>query len=323
MSLSIPPVLDLFETLHHLVRQIPRGRVATFGDLAAALGDPIAARWVGSVVAKSTPSGRMPWHRIVRADGSLSPLPEPAAALRVLWLAKEGVEVGKGRVDLTRLRFCPRGSECPLATLRSFQFVLAKKVRRSLRRRIPELVAGVDVSYRRQPWGQAAYALVETGSGRLVWSHTIRRRVEFPYITSYLSFRELPILLELLEAVRAEGRLAEVILVDGSGVLHPTGAGIASHLGVIGSVPTIGVTKKLLHGNVKLQGMKPGEARPVLVDGRPSGVALCPTSGTRRPVFLSPGHRVNLPYAEQLGRLLMFSRRLPAPVYWADRLSRG
>ncbi|MDY0165761.1 MAG: endonuclease V [Thermoguttaceae bacterium] len=322
MSLSIPTVPDLFETLHHLVRQIPRSRVATFGDLAGGLGDPIAARWVGSIVAGSIPSAQIPWHRIVRVDGSFSSLPEPASRLRRRLLAEEGVEVCQDRVDLQRFGFRFFCSERPLATLRSFQYFLVQKVRRSPRTHIPELVAGVDVSYRGEALGQAAYALVETRSGRLVWSQTICRRIEFPYITSYLTFRELPILLELLEVVRAEGKLAEVVLVDGSGVLHPTGAGIASHLGIIGSVATIGVTKKLLHGRVSIEGMQPGEARPVLVGGRAEGVALCPATGTRRPVFVSPGHRLNLPYAERLARMLMFGRRLPAPVYWADRLSR-
>ncbi len=322
MLLCLPPIPDLFDSLHRLVRQIPSGRVATFGDLAAGLGDPIAARWVGSVAAGSTPSGRSPWHRIVRVDGSLSPLPEPASRLRMQLLANEGIEVCQGKVDLTRFGFHCSRSERPLATLRSLQFHLANRVKRCPRKRIPKLVAGVDVAYPEATWGQAAYALVETASGSLVWSHTIRRRVKFPYITSYLSFRELPILLALLDTVRGAGRLAEVVLVDGSGVLHPSGAGIAAHLGVVASLPAIGVTKKLLCGDVEIVGMRPGDARPVLVDGRPAGVALRPTSGTRRPIFLSPGHRVDVAYCERLVRSLMFGRRLPAPIYWADRLSR-
>lgn len=320
--ISIPPIPDLLETLHHLVRQIPTGWVTTFGDLAAGLGDPIAARWVGSVVAESIPSGEMPWHRIVRIDGSFSRLPEPVSRLRLRLLAQEGIERSGDKVDLARHGFRSFHSERPLTTLRSFQWFLASQVRRSPRKRIPDFVAGVDVAYPNPTCGQAAYALVETASGQLVWSHSVRRRIDFPYITSYLTFRELPLLLPLLDVVRAEGKLATVVMVDGSGVLHPTGAGIASHLGVVVSAPTIGVTKKLLHGQVEIGGMKPGESRPILVDGRPSGVALRPESGTRRPVFVSPGHRVDLTYAERLTRMLMFERRLPAPVYWADRLSR-
>ena len=57
--------------------------------------------------------------------------------------------------------------------------------------------------------------------GRLLWSKTIRHEIRFPYITSFLTFRELPILLELLDEVRAAGQLAPLLLVDGSGILHP------------------------------------------------------------------------------------------------------
>ena len=98
----------------------------------------------------------------------------------------------------------------------------ARRVRRRRRRGLSERREGI-----------AAYALVETASGQLVWSTTVRRRVVFPYITTYLSFREIPILLDLLDEVRSAGRMAEVLLVDGSGILHHRHAGIASHLGVV------------------------------------------------------------------------------------------
>ena len=73
--------------------------------------------------------------------------------------------------------------------------------------------------------------------------------------------------MELLDEVRAAGRMAEVLLVDGSGIMHHRHAGIASHLGVVASLPTIGVTKKLLCGQVDIDGMAPGESRPVWEKG--------------------------------------------------------
>ncbi len=322
MPSRLPPIPDLTAMLRGLVRQIPGGRVATFGDLAEALGNPIAARWVGQTAADHLLTDAAPWHRLVRADGSLSPAAQRTAQARRR-LAAEHVVVDRGRVDLSRLRFRDFRSERPLARLRAFQEQLARRVRCTPRKRVPALVAGVDVSYPKPGWGQAAYALVATQSGELVWSATIGRPIEFPYITSYLSFRELPILLALLDSVVEAGKLAELMLVDGSGILHPSGAGIAAHLGVVASVPTIGVTKKLLCGNVEVEGMQPGESRPVLVGERPAGVALRPTSGTRRPIFVSPGHRVDWAYSESVVRSQMFGRRLPAPIYWADRLSRA
>jgi deoxyribonuclease V len=164
--------------------------------------------------------------------------------------------------------------------------------------------------------------LVETATGKLVWSMTIRRRIVFPYISTYLSFREIPILLDLLEDVRAADRMAEVLLVDGSGILHHRHAGIASHLGVVTSLATVGVAKKLLCGRVNIEDMAPGESRPVIYKSEPIGAAIRPTAGSARPIFISPGHCTDVLFCEQLVRKLLVGRRLPAPTDWADRLSR-
>ena len=83
-----------------------------------------------------------------------------------------------------------------------------------------------------------------------VGSDSLCGPVQFPYISSYLAFRELPLLVELLQAVAEERGIADVVMVDGSGVLHPRNAGIATMLGVLLDLPTIGVTKKRLVGTV-------------------------------------------------------------------------
>jgi deoxyribonuclease V len=112
-------------------------------------------------------------------------------------------------------------------------------------------------------------------------------------------------------------------MVDGTGRLHPRHAGIATHLGVVARQPTIGVTKKLLCGRVDVEGMRPLDSRPVELEGRPIGAAVRPTAGSRRPIFVSPGHRVDVALAETLVRRLLAGRRLPEPLYWADRFSRA
>jgi deoxyribonuclease V len=104
--------------------------------------------------------------------------------------------------------------------------------------------------------------------------------------------------------------------------LHPRRAGAASHFGVAADVPTIGVTKKLLCGQVDIEGMQPLEARPIVFEDRLAGLAIRPTSGSLRPLFVSPGHRVDLTFAEQAVRQTLLGRRLPEPIYWADRLSK-
>jgi deoxyribonuclease V len=316
------PIPDLAEHLSQLLSQIPPGRVTTPGALAEGLGNPVAARWIGHVLLHHEHDAACTCHRVVRAGGLLGPYAGGTAEDKASRLRAEGIEVRDGAVDLERFGFTDFDSDRPLRRLARLQVELAQRVRMRARRRMPPMLGGVDVSYVAPDEGVAAYALVDLASGELVWSTTVRRKVRFPYITSYLTFRELPILMDLLDEVRAAGRLAPVVLVDGSGVLHPRRAGIASYLGVVASLPTIGVTKKLLCGEVDLKGLAPRESRPVVHDGRPLGLAIRPTAGSRRPIFVSPGHRVDLAFCQQAVARVLLGRRLPEPLYWADRLSR-
>ena len=152
---------------------------------------------------------------------------------------------------------------------------------------------------------------------------TTRRRVEFPYISSYLAFRELPILLDLLQRVQAAQPLAELLMVDGSGIAHPRRMGLATMLGIATAVPTVGITKKLLCGQVDLTRMRFGEERPIRdSDRQPIGIATLPWPRTGKPVYVSPGHLVSVAQAARLVRSYLGERRLPDPIYWADRISR-
>jgi deoxyribonuclease V len=319
LPLSVP---DMPACLRHLLAQVPAGRVATYGALAEALGNPVAARWVGHFLVHHEHQRSCACHRVVRVDGHLGQYLAGLPA-KARMLAAEGIAVRQGTVDLDRYGFHQFRGDRPLEELSRLQAEVLARVSLRGPRHVPEQVGGVDVSYLDPKTAAAAYALVDVESGRLVWSHTIRGLVRFPYITSYLSFRELPILLDLLDEVRAARRLAGVILVDGSGMLHPRRAGIATHLGVAAGLTTIGVTKKLLCGQVDLRQLGPLEARPVVHEGRVLGAAIRPTAGSRRPIFVSVGHRIGLGMAETVVRRLLLGRRLPEPLYWADRLSRA
>lgn len=314
---------DLSSELRGLIAQIPPGRVATCGALAAALGNRIAARWVGHFSLHHDHDAGCPCHRVVRAGGQLGGYVAGAIGEKIAKLNKEGVTVEDDKIDMDRYGFDAFECDQPLETLRAVQEQMQPQIVLRGWRKMPKLVGGVDVAYPSPGEAQAAYAVCETETAALVWSTTIRRRVTFPYITSYLAFRELPVYLDLLEEVRRAGRLAEVLLVDGSGILHQRHAGVASHLGVAASVPTIGITKKLLCGRVDIEQMKQLESRPVLYQHQPIGVALRPGTASLRPIFVSPGHLVDLRFAEKIVRRLLTTHRLPEPLDWADRLSRG
>ncbi|MBX7164727.1 MAG: endonuclease V [Pirellulales bacterium] len=320
-----PPVPRLATALADLVAQVPAGRVTTFGALARALGDRAATVWVASHAAPLRRSLTAPWHRIVKAGGLLPDQDPKLRDAHAQILRAEGTQPIDQQVDLARYEFAAFRSPQPLLQLRKAQEQLRARQALDTWCGQPRQVGGVDVSYRGN-LAVAAYTLVDVRSDELLWSTVARRPVEFPYIPGYLSFRELPVLLELLREVQRAGRLAEVLLVDGAGILHPRRMGIAAHLGTLLDWPTIGVAKSLLHG--RLHGapaggrLVPGRYYAVTIDDEPLGWAVAPRAGDRQPLYLSPGQYVGLDTARRIVAPLLTGRRLPEPLYWADRLSR-
>ena len=317
MPVDVP---DLDAELESLLQQIPEGQVATYGDLAYALGSRSAARWVGERLLDHPHATDCPCHRVVRSTGDPG-LFIAAPADKIGRLKREAVPFRDGRVDLQRCRFDRFESSSPLAALLEFQESLPERTVLRPFPRTPELIAGVDVSYAEPGEAVAAYALVDSASGELVWSTTVRTPVCFPYIPGFLAFREIPALLGLFEQVVAESRVADVVFVDGNGILHNRFAGIATHFGVICNTRSIGVGKKLLCGSVDLDDMQAGEQRPVTYRDRVVGMAV-KTKDSSRPIYISPGHKIDVADSVRLAQLLMTNHRLPEPLYWADALSR-
>lgn len=319
-SLDVP---DLYDALGRLLMQVPVGRVTTYGALARALGDVVAARWVGHWMLHHDHGPLCTCHRVVRVSGELGRYIRGGVDEKARRLAAESALMEGPMVDLDRRGFDAFETDYPLQRLARLQESLRSRVSLRGRRGVPELVGGVDVSYASPTEAVAAFALVEVASGQLLWHHVVRRAVSFPYISSYLSFRELPILLELLEEIDAAGRGTELLLVDGSGVLHPRGAGIASHLGILADVATIGITKSHLCGKIVSTDDEAHDMSRVIHDGRRRGVAICPTQRSSKRLFVSPGHRIGLPAAVRVVQKLLCGHKLPEPIYWSDRLSRA
>ncbi|MGH7199697.1 MAG: endonuclease V [Planctomycetaceae bacterium] len=315
------PIPDLPAALQALLRQIPAGRVSTYGDLARALGSASAARWVGTYLADHPHDAHCTCHRVVRQTGDLGGYVSGRTADKRRRLRAEGVPVESDRVDLPRLRFTDFEMPPPLAPLIALQDSLPQRNTFPAWTTVPDRVAGVDLSYLPDDRAVAAYALVETASGELLWPATVTRPVRFPYIPGLLAFRELPVLLDLLDEVRSHDRLAEVVLVDGHGILHPRRAGIATNLGITAGVPTIGVSKALLCGRVDRDAVTPHDPQPVIVDEEVLGMAMKATARSR-PIIVSPGHGIDVASAVEITRRLFHGHRLPEPIWQADALSR-
>ncbi|EAQ78414.1 endonuclease V [Blastopirellula marina] len=316
---------DLPSDLQQRIAQIPLGKVATYGRIAQSLGDRLASRWIGDWLLRSPLATTIAAHRVVRAGGELGLFHTGSSVDKQRLLTAEGVAVVNDRVDLSEYEFSDFAGSAPLTDLREWQNQLAAQNRLNSLARRPELVAGLDISYHGDE-GVVAYVLFDYGSRELVWSHLARRPVFFPYITSYLSYRELPLHLAVLAEAAQAHRLADVLLVDGSGVLHPRRCGIASMLSALTGLPTIGVTKKHLSGSFSANDLSTErfcDLRVASEDGSTKwGAAILPTKKTKRPIFVSPGGSVDFDDAEAICAHFMVGKRLPTPIAAADHLSR-
>ncbi len=179
------------------------------------------------------------------------------------------------------------------------------------------LVAGADVSYSK---GSdilfAGVVIMEIPGMRILEEATAKGKVDFPYIPGFLSFRESPILIKAFERIQ---NVPDVVIFDGQGIAHPRHLGIASHLGLIIDLPSIGCAKNILVGKYKDVGNESGDYSPIIFRGNIVGVAL----RTRRnvfPVFVSPGHKIDVPSALAIVMKTCRGYRLPEPVRQAHIL---
>jgi len=185
--------------------------------------------------------------------------------------------------------------------------------------RLPRLVGGADASYdRAEKRAFGAIAVYTYPDLELVEEAALEGPCPFPYIPGLLSFREAPIIVEVWKKLQHR---PEVLLVDGQGIAHPRGQGVATHLGLLLDVPTIGVAKSKLVGEGEEPAQEAGAASPLWWEGRVVGLILRSRTGVR-PVFVSPGHRVSLENSRTLTLGCVKGYRLPEPLRRADRLSR-
>ena len=182
----------------------------------------------------------------------------------------------------------------------------------------PALVAGIDVGF--EECGRvtrAAVAVLGAADLQLVESALARRPTAFPYVPGLLSFREIPAVLDALAALACT---PDLLLADGQGLAHPRRFGLACHLGWLVDTPTIGVAKSRLLGEFTPPPDQRGAWAPLLDRGDVIGAAVRTRRGVR-PVFVSPGHRVDIASAVRLTLACTDRYRLPEPSRAAHRLA--
>jgi deoxyribonuclease V len=182
------------------------------------------------------------------------------------------------------------------------------------------LVAGIDVGFEdRGRVTRAAVAVLDLAELRLVESSLARRPTNFPYIPGLLSFREIPAVLDALAALRCAPNL---LICDGQGLAHPRRFGLACHLGWLLDAPSIGVAKSRLLGEFTGPPPERGAWVPLVDRGDIVGAAVRTRRGTK-PVFVSPGHRIDVASAIRLTLTCTNRYRLPEPSRAAHQLASG
>lgn len=312
--------VNLGEELARLLAQIPAGAVTTYGALADALGDRVAARWVGERLLDHEHRPDCRCHRVVRKNGEPGLFIDGDSAAKLARLSAEGVPIERGRASVNSI-FTRFKSAAPLRRLREFQSRVPAQL--ALRRQSGpvERVAALDVAYVSPREAVAACVVVETRSLETVGTWTRLALVTFPYVSGYLAFRELPLLLALWRELTRDGPVADLVLIDGNGILHPRRAGIAACFGLLANVRTIGIGKSLLCGRVGVSGLRAGETRPVVDRDELIGLAVKSTDRSR-PILVSPGNHCEIAEAAERVQELFAGHRLPEPLHRADRLTK-
>lgn len=145
----------------------------------------------------------------------------------------------------------------------------------------------------------------------------------FPYIPGLLSFREGPAILETFKKIKNK---PDIIMIDGQGIAHPRGFGIASHVGVLLDIPSIGVAKKRLYGKYSEPSDIQGSYKPLSSSSDTIGAVLR-TKNKVKPVFVSVGNKIDLKTAVKVTFNCSRGYRIPEPTRLADiyvsKLKRG
>ncbi len=179
-------------------------------------------------------------------------------------------------------------------------------------------VAGTDVGFVNQGrTTRAAVAVLAYPSLELLQSAVVRMPTCFPYVPGYLSFREVPAILEALGQLTTA---PDLLLCDGQGLAHPRRFGLACHLGVLTDIPAIGVAKSRLIGRHDDVGEEKGASRPLYDDGELVGAVLRSRKGVR-PLYISIGHRICLEMAIRIVLACLTRYRLPETTRHAHKLA--
>lgn len=177
-------------------------------------------------------------------------------------------------------------------------------------------IAGIDASFANKHI-YAAVTVLDYGTLETVERAKAIQAVDFPYVPGLLSFREAPAFLSALARLKS---LPDVLMVDGHGWAHPRRFGLACHLGVLSDLPAIGCAKSLLVGEVGHLETPVGSTAEIRAGDEALGLAVR-TRHNVKPVYISVGHKIDLPSATRVVLACGRGYRLPEPTRQAHMMT--
>ncbi|MDB5265743.1 MAG: endonuclease [Parcubacteria group bacterium] len=181
----------------------------------------------------------------------------------------------------------------------------------------PVLIGGCDVSMNRfAKEGFAGFVTLTYPELVLIDHAVVKDTIPFPYVPGLLSFREIPMLAKAWERLKTK---PDVLVVDGIGIAHPRRLGIATHLGLVLGIPTIGCAKSVLTGIYEEPGNEPGDISYLYDKYNKEEIigAALRTKRNVKPVFVSPGHLITLQESIDLVYSCVRKHRLPEATRFA------
>ncbi len=182
-------------------------------------------------------------------------------------------------------------------------------------------VAGVDVSVKAAR-ARAAIVVLHYPDLEPIEGVTAEADAAYPYVPGLLTFREGPVILAAWERLTSK---PDLLVFDGQGIAHPRRMGLAAHVGLWLDRPSVGVAKSRLYGTYEPPGPNRGDSTCLRDERNPEriiGSVLRTRSGVK-PVFVSPGHRIDVEHASEFALACCTRYRLPETTRWAHRVAGG
>ena len=179
-----------------------------------------------------------------------------------------------------------------------------------------QAVTGFDIAYVDDE-AVAAAVTMDYETLQVMEEKTSVEHVSFPYIPTFLGFREGPLIIKLAKKLGLE---PDILMVNAHGIAHPLFCGCASHVGVSIKKSTIGLAGSKLCGHYEREPKRVGEWVPLMYNGRTVGAVLLSKRGCR-PIFVSVGHMITLESAVRIAKKFLSMHKFPEPLRLAHILA--